>query len=122
MLFIFILIISLILQLILPWWIIAPVALILSAWKATSGKQAFGHSFLAIFTLWIVAGLIRSIPNENILANRVGEMLMLPFEGLNWLIVLLVTGLIGGLAAGFAGLTGFYLRDITKKDNQKQTR
>ncbi|HEY0669596.1 MAG TPA: hypothetical protein VGD22_15545 [Sphingobacteriaceae bacterium] len=112
MLFIIILFISLILQMFLPWWIIAIVALTFSARKAVSGKHAFVHSFTAIFTLWIAAGLLKTIPNENILANRVGEMLMLPFTEFNWVIILFVTGIIGGLVAGLSGLAGFYLREL----------
>lgn len=111
MLFLLIAIISLILQLFLPWWIIAPVAFGLAAWKAISGKNAFGSAFFAILLVWIVAGLIHTIPNENILANRVGTMLNLPDNSINWIIVLLLTGLIGGLASGFSALAGFFAKD-----------
>jgi hypothetical protein len=114
MLFIIILIVSFILQLFLPWWTLAIVAFAVSAWKAINGKQAFGHSFLAIFILWIATGLFKSLPNDNILANRVGEMLMLPFTEFNWIVVLLVSGIVGGLVAGFSGLAGFYLRQAVK--------
>ena len=75
MLVLIIAIISLILQFFLPWWIIAPTAFGLSFWMAKSGKQAFGSAFLAIFLLWVGMGLIQTLPNENILANRVGTML-----------------------------------------------
>lgn len=115
MLFIIILIVSLILQLFLPWWIIAIIAFAFSAWKALSGKHAFMHAFTAIFLLWVVVGLLKTIPNENILVNRVGEMLMLPFAEFNWIIVLFVTGIIGGLVAGLSGLAGFYLRELFRK-------
>lgn len=111
MLFLLIAIISLILQLFLPWWIIAPVAFGLAAWKASSGKYAFVSAFFAILLVWIVAGLIHTIPNENILANRVGTMLNLPDNSINWIIVLLLTGIIGGLASGFSALAGFFAKD-----------
>lgn len=114
MLFILILITSLLLQFFLPWWIIAPVAFGLAFWKARSGGHAFGSGFGAIFILWVIMGLIQSIPNENLLANRVGEMLMLPSSSFNWIIVLLVTGIIGGLAAGLSALAGFYSADAIK--------
>jgi hypothetical protein len=52
-----------------------------------------------------------NIPNENILANRVGTMLNLPDSSMNWIIVLLLTGIIGGLASGFSALAGFYAKD-----------
>lgn len=108
MLFLLILITSLLLQFFLPWWIIAPVAFGLAFWKARTGGHAFGQSFLAIFLLWVIMGLIHSIPNENLLANRVGEMLMLPSSSYNWIIVLLATGIVGGIVAGFSALAGFY--------------
>lgn len=115
MLFVVILILSFFLQLFLPWWTIAAVAFAFSAWRAVTAKHAFVHSFTAIFLLWVIMGLIKTIPNENILANRVGEMLMLPPSGFNWVIVLLLTGIIGGLAAAFAGLAGFYFHVFMKK-------
>ena len=118
MLFILILIISLILQFFLPWWIIAPVAFGLAFWKARSGGHAFSSGFGAIFLLWVVMGLIHSIPNENLLANRVGEMLTLPYSSLNWVIVLLVTGIVGGLAGGFSALAGFYTGAVLKNRQQ----
>ena len=111
MLFLLIAVISLILQLFLPWWIIAPLAFGLSAWKASSAKNAFGSAFFAIFVVWIVAGLIHTIPNGNILANRVGIMLNLPENSMNWMIVLLLTGIIGGLTSGFSALSGFFAKD-----------
>lgn len=114
MLFVLILITSIILQFFLPWWIIAPVAFGLAFWKAASGKHAFSATFGAIFLLWVSMGLIRSIPNENLLANRVGEMLMLSLTSYNWIIVLLSTGLIGGLTAGIAALAGYCTSDAFK--------
>jgi hypothetical protein len=107
--------VSLVLQFFLPWWIIAPIAFGLSYWMARSGKQAFGSAFLAIFLLWIIMGLIYTLPNENILANRVGTMLKLPETSFNWIIVLLLSGIIGGLASGFSGLSGFFLKEAIKR-------
>ncbi|WP_395803416.1 hypothetical protein [Daejeonella sp.] len=111
MLFLLIAIVSLILQLFLPWWIIAPVAFSLAAWNAHSAKNAFISGFLAIFVIWIIAGLVHTIPNENILANRVANMLTLPSSSLSWLIVLVISGVIGGLAAGFSALAGLYAKE-----------
>jgi uncharacterized membrane-anchored protein YitT (DUF2179 family) len=119
MLFLLIAIISLILQLFLPWWIIAPIAFVLAAWKANSGKNAFFSAFLAISVLWIIVGLIHTLPNENILANRVASMLTLPANSLNWLIVLVISGLIGGVAAGFSALAGRYTREAIIESKKK---
>lgn len=108
MIFLLILVISLLLQFFLPWWIIGLVAFGIAFWKAQRAGQAFASGFGAIFILWVAMGLIRSIPNDNLLANRIGEMLMLPANSFNWIIVLVVTGIIGGLVGGLSALAGFY--------------
>jgi hypothetical protein len=110
MLFIFILITSLFLQFLLPWWVIAPVAFIYAAWKGKTAGHAFGAGFGAISSLWIIVGLFKTLPNDNLLANRVGQLLGLPELSFNWIIVLVITGIIGGLTSGLAALAGFYAR------------
>lgn len=115
MLLLLIVLISFILQLFLPWYIIAVVAFGLAFWKAVGGKHAFWSGFGALFLLWAIAALVQSIPNEHLLANRVGQMLMLPPWRFNWLVVLFITGVTGGLAAGFSALAGFYMRRATLK-------
>lgn len=119
MLFLLIVLVSIILQLFLPWWIIAPIAFGMAFWKANTGSHAFRGGFFAIFILWIIVGLIHTIPNDNILANRVGIMLNLPETSVNWAIVLLLTGIIGGLAAAFSALAGFYSRRAIGRPNDK---
>ncbi|MGB4776628.1 MAG: hypothetical protein WBP45_15730 [Daejeonella sp.] len=120
MLFLLIALICLILQFFLPWWIIALAAFGLAFWKARSGGNAFGSAFSAIFLLWVIMGLVRSIPNDHLLANRVGQMMMLPDTSFNWIIMLLVTGIIGGIAAGFSALAGFYFQRVfTKTETSK---
>ena len=102
-----IVVVSLILQFFLPWWIIALTAFTLAFWKARSAGHAFGSGFTAIFLLWIVLGLFKSVPNEHLLANRVGEMFMLPPGSFNWIVMLLATGIIGGMVGGLSALAGF---------------
>ena len=102
-----IIIASLILQFFLPWWIIALIAFAMAFWNARSAGHAFGSGFIAIFLLWIVMGLFKSVPNEHLLANRVGEMFMLPPGSFNWIVMLLATGILGGLVGGISALAGF---------------
>ncbi len=110
MLFLFIFIACLVFQLVLPWWIICPIAMGLAFWKAKTAGNAFFSGFAAVFLLWVIVGLFHSIPNENLLANRIGQLFTLPESQFNWVIILIVTGIIGGLVAGFSALAGFYLR------------
>ena len=109
MLFVLILLVSLVLQLFLPWWIIGPAAFCICFLKAANGGHAFRHSFAAIFVLWCGAALYQTLRNDNILARRVGEMFMMTSEN-NWILLVLVTGLVGGLTAAVSGLAGYYTR------------
>jgi hypothetical protein len=51
---------------------------------------------------------MKSIPNDNILASRVIQLFPLPHQ---WILLLLITALIGGLVGGMAALSGI----LTKK-------
>lgn len=108
MLFLIILILSFISSYLLPWWAAAVIAF-LAAWFAgkASGK-AFWSGFGAIFILWVILALMKSIPNDNMLATRVIQLFPLPHQ---WVLLLLITALIGGLVGGIAALSGV----LTKK-------
>jgi len=115
MLFLLLFFLCFLLQLFLPWWIIAPACLIGGYLLATSARHAFKNGFGAVAVLWLAAALFFSLPNENVLANRVGQLFKLPPSDFNWLILALITAIIGGLVAGLAAATGFYLRAASKK-------
>lgn len=106
MAFLIILLLSFLFQMVLPWWIIIVISFGTCGILGKNGKIAFLQSFFAIFLMWIGMALYKSIPNENILASRIAEMLSLKY----WPLVVFVTGLIGGLVAGIAGLCGYHFR------------
>ncbi len=110
MLFFIIVIICFLMQLFLPWWIITPLAFGAAFWKAKNASHAFSSGFFGVFILWVGTALFYSLPNGNLLANRIGAMLGLPETGINWIIVILISGLVGALAAGFCSLAGYYFR------------
>lgn len=106
MVFIVILIASFLLQMVLPWWVVIVIAFATCGIIGKTGKISFWQPFLAILTLWIAMALFKSLPNHNVLATRVAEMLSVKL----WPIVLVVTGLLGGLAAGISGYCGYHFR------------
>jgi hypothetical protein len=106
LLFFLILAASFILQLFLPWWIIAPVAFALALWKGTSSRQAFWSGFAAIVFLWAATALVIHLRNEGILTAKIAGLFALPFSGL----MILITAIVGGLVGGLAALSGFYCR------------
>jgi hypothetical protein len=94
----------------LPWWIIAPVCLAASFFFSSSKKQAFWSGFAGIFILWLVKILSLSLPNEHLLANKVGQVFMLPAADTNWMVMIFVSSLIGGVVGGLSSLTGYSFR------------
>jgi len=59
--------------------------------------------------------LFKSIPNDNVLATRVGEMLMVK----SWLLILFLTGILGGFVAAISGFCGYHFRKALQTDQVK---
>jgi len=104
-------VLAVLLQLILPWWS-APLAAFMVAVSFQQGAfRAFLNGFLAIFLVWSLTAAGISIYNDGVLAERLAALFSLPS---GWMVVPL-TGLIGGLPAGMAALTGNMIRKAWKK-------
>ncbi len=97
-----ILITAFLLNLILPWWSIALPGLIFGYQFKKSGWTSFGWGFLALFILWGGQALYIHFANEGILSTRIAAMLGVGSPYL----VILITGVLGGLVSGLATLTG----------------
>ena len=106
MVFIVILIFSFLLQMVLPWWMVIIISFATCGLIAKTGKIAFWSPFFAIFLLWIGMALFKSLPNHNILASRVAEMFTLKA----WWLMLLVTGILGGIVSAISGYCGYHFR------------
>ena len=108
MLFIIILILSLIAGFITPWWAVAIIAFVAALYAGKKPAQAFWSGFAAVFVVWTVLALVKSVPNHHILAARVAVLFHLP----HWSLLLLITALIGGLVGGLSALSGFLVRRV----------
>lgn len=112
MLFFIILIASLVVSFVLPWWIVAIISFLAAFFIAKRSAHAFLSAFAAIFIVWVVMAMFKSVPNNHILATRMANVLPL---GGHWMILTAITGLVGGLVAGMAALSGYYVRRVLKK-------
>lgn len=90
-----------------PWWGIMIAALIISFMIPLKKGAAFLVPFLAIFLLWGIQAYWLSSNNDFIMAGKIADLFSL--NGNAWLLIL-ITALIGGLAAAFSGLLGKTLR------------
>ncbi|QQL48633.1 hypothetical protein [Mucilaginibacter ginkgonis] len=111
MLFLIILILTFAGGYIFTWWAGAIIAFVAAFYAGKKPAQAFWSGFGGIAISWIILALLKTIPNDHILADRVTKMMHLP----NWIELLLITALIGGLVGGMASLSGFLVRRVIFK-------
>ena len=93
------------------WWLFAVAAFLVAVLVHQKPVKAFWSGFLSLFLLWGGLAWWIDIKNESILSFKMAEIL--PFGGSSALLIL-VTGLMGGLIAGFAAMAGSYLRIFGK--------
>jgi len=106
MVFLVILIISFLLQLVLPWWIIVVISFATCGLIGKTAKVAIWQPFFAILILWTAMALFKTIPNQNLLVTRVAHLFGLQL----WWWVLLISSLLGGFVAAISGICGYHFR------------
>ncbi|RSK31081.1 hypothetical protein [Hymenobacter metallilatus] len=94
-------------QLFLPWWSVVPLCLGLAAWRSTSIGGAFLAGLLGAGLSWWLPAVWLNTHGAGLLATRVATLI--PLGGNTGLLVL-VSGLLLGLAGGLAALSGALFR------------
>ncbi|HJS54264.1 MAG TPA: hypothetical protein VJ765_06960 [Chitinophagaceae bacterium] len=94
------------------WWFFVIIALLVALLIHQKAGKAFFAGFLGLFILWSVLAFWMDNGNDGVLSAKIASLL--PLGGSKWMLIF-VTGLIGGLVAGFAALSGSYLRSIARK-------
>ncbi len=95
----------------LPWWGIAITSLLVAVLVHQKAGKAFLSGLLGVFLLWAGLAWWIDMKNNGILSKKIATILPL---GGNTILLILVTGLIGGLIAGFAAMSGSFLRATPK--------
>ena len=93
----------------LPWWVIAIVGFIVAIVVPLKPSLSFLSGFVALFLLWTLLSFFISRANGHILAHKV-SMLILKAD--NPFLLMLVTGIIGGLVAGLGSLSGRLFKNL----------
>lgn len=95
-----------------PWWTIAIIAFLVALLIPQSVGRSFLAGFLAILLLWVVLAFIKDLSNDSYLSARVAQLFKL---GAASILLIFITGLIGGLVSGFAAMSGAALRPAKRK-------
>lgn len=98
----------------LPWWSIAIAAFLIPFVLVQKPLISFFSGFLAIFLLWGLYAFIINNSNHDILANRISQVIL---KRENSMLLILITASLGGIVAGFASLSGSFLRMILLPKN-----
>lgn len=99
----------------LPWWIVMIVSGIVSAIIYSSGVSAFIAGFLGVGVVWFGYSFLLDYADESFFSNKIIELF--PFE--NSIMLILISGVIGGLAGGFGALVGHTFRGLFEKKKSK---
>ena len=94
------------------WWSFALVALLVALLIHQRAGRAFFAGFLGLFILWFILIFWMDNGNDGVLSVKIASLL--PLGGSKWTLII-VTAIIGGLIAGFAALSGSYLRSSGSK-------
>ncbi|MFZ1748675.1 MAG: hypothetical protein WAU01_00715 [Saprospiraceae bacterium] len=101
-------ILSWILQLWFPWWIISIVCAAICFMMRVPIFSGFAGSLLIIFLLWVIKAYFADqhfdVPMSGILGELIGNI--------SSSAVFILTGLIGGVVGGFSGLIGSWLSSM----------
>lgn len=110
--FIVTIIIAFALSLFMPWWSAMLAGFATALFIPLKKAAVFFVPFLAILLFWVTYSFVLSSGNDFTLAKRIA--VLLPLGG-NPYLLMLVTGLVGGLATGISGVFGKQLSLVLKK-------
>jgi hypothetical protein len=87
----------------LPWWSIMIVGLLVGYFIPQKRIFSFLSVFIGVALFWGLFAFFISVSNEHILAKRVA---MLVIKKDNPILLVIFTGLIGGISSGVSAFTG----------------
>ncbi|WP_411894487.1 hypothetical protein [Winogradskyella sp. A2] len=110
--FIATIIIAYVLSLFMGWYSVMIASIITAFLIPLKRFTVFLVPFLAIFILWVVLSYLMGSSNDFILGERIADLLSL--NG-NVYLLLIITGLVGGIASGVAAIFGKQLSVLNTK-------
>jgi hypothetical protein len=108
-----IIIASIIIMTFTPWWVVAIIGFIVALASGVRPVSAFLSGLVAVFLVWVIAAVIADSGNQISVAEMMSEVI----GGLPPIGVIIVTGLLGGIVAGFGAMTGALTRYILKPES-----
>lgn len=105
---ILIIIITYLLSLYLPWWSLVLVAFIIGFFIPGGSFNVFLSGFLGAGLLWMIYAWYLDYQTQSFLSDKVVQL----FSFDDPILLIIATGLIGGICGGFGAITGNSLRQL----------
>lgn len=96
----------------LPWWALVVPGLVIGAWLVADARTALAAGSGGGAMAWMLQASIATLMNDGVLAGRVSSIL---FGTDAPMLLILATGLLGGLLGGSAALVGLQLKRALKR-------
>lgn len=109
---------SLLAQFVFPWWSLALVAFAVCYWSSSSAGRAFWYGFAGVALVWLVYALIAQLKTDGVFIGRMSELL---FKTNTTVLLVPVTAFLGGLVGGLAGVSGYFVRQVTRNQIVNRT-
>ena len=97
------------------WWTAMVIAFLVCYISPSSGLNAFVAGFLGVGLVWMGHAWNIDVLNESAFSLQVAEIMQVSDP----ILLVFATGLIGGLAGGFASLSGTSFRSLFIKPKQR---
>lgn len=92
-----------ILESFLPWYILVLICFVVCLIARLSATKSFIAGFVGIFLSWLIAILLKDIPNHHLLSTKLSNLFQL--KG-NYILFIIINLLLGGLLGGLSGWCG----------------
>ena len=102
----------------LPWWAIGICAAIIAMGLNLNKITAFLGGFTSISLLWMITATSIDVHTNSILSTKIAPLLGFKSSTL----LILLTGLVGGIVGGLGALSGQQLRALLTQKESKQIR
>ena len=100
-------VLSLLAQLVLPWWSLAITAFAVCYWRATGAGSAFWYGFAGVALVWLTYALLIHVRTDGIFTGRMSQLL---FKADASSLLIMAAAVLSGLVGGLAGLAGYFVR------------
>ena len=97
------------------WWIGMVASALICFLLPSSGINAFIAGFLGVGLIWMGHSWNLDVQNASAFSGKIAEIMQMGDS----LVLILVSGGVGGISGGFAALTGTYFRQLFVKSKKK---